>query len=66
MLTAFAAWRLGVQDRLILTGVQVPPSPLGLMIVQLAGRSALRAWPVNHLVVPEVNVDLAGLQFQVN
>jgi hypothetical protein len=34
---------LGMQDRLILAGVQVPPPPLRLMAVQLAAGPTLRA-----------------------
>jgi hypothetical protein len=33
VLATFAPQRLGVQDRLVLTNVQVPPLPFRLMIV---------------------------------
>ena len=36
---------LGVQDRAILTGIQVSPTPLRLVVVQRAGAAALGAWP---------------------
>jgi hypothetical protein len=63
---AFAPRRLGVQNRLILTRVQVPPLPLRLMIVQPARRSAFRARPFGQVVMAEANVDLSGLQFQLH
>lgn len=66
MLTAFAARRLGMQDRLVLAGVQMPPAPLWLVIVEFALRSAFRTGPVDHLLVPQVNVNLASLQLQLH
>jgi hypothetical protein len=38
VLTAFAARRFGVQNRLILAGVQMPPLAFRLMVVQLAAQ----------------------------
>ena len=54
MIAARAAGWLGVQDRLVLAGVQVPPPPLRLMIVELARRSAIWARPVDRRVVAQV------------
>lgn len=65
MVPAFRARRLGMEDRLILAGVQVSPSPLWLMVIQFACRAALRTRPIDHLVMSEVDVDLAAFQFQI-
>jgi hypothetical protein len=64
MLPAFAARRFGMQNGLILTGVQVPPAALRLMVVQLARRPTFRARPVDHVVMSQVEVNLAALQLQ--
>ena len=61
MVAAFAPRRFGVQNRLILAGIQVAPLPLRLMVVQFAGRAAFRAPPIDHVTVPETNMDLAGM-----
>src|SRR5579871_3188625 len=66
MLAAFTSWGLGVQDGLILARVQVPPLPLWLMVIQLTSRSTFWACPFDHVVVLQVNVDFACLQFQVH
>jgi hypothetical protein len=65
VLVAFAPGRLGMQDRLILACVQVPPPTLRLMVVQFAGRPTLRTRPIDHLVMPEKNVDLAHFELQI-
>ena len=44
-----------MQDRLILAGVQVPPGPFRLMIVERAFHPALGAWPLQAIRMPEVN-----------
>lgn len=62
----FASWRLRMQNRLILAGVQVPALPFRLMVVQLAGRTAFRALPIDQVIVSEINVDFAGFQFQIH
>ena len=64
MIAAVASWRLGVQDGLILARIQVSPLPFWLMVVQLACRSTFRTRPMDHVVVPEPNVDLSSLLFQ--
>ena len=46
---ALAARRFGVQDGVVLAGVQVAPLALALMIVWLAGRSTLRTRPTGYL-----------------
>jgi len=48
-----------MQDRLVLTGVQMMPVPLWLMIVQPTLRPTLGTWPVHHLTVVQVDVHLA-------
>jgi len=64
VLAAFTPRRLGVQNRLILARVQMPPLPLGLMVVQFASRTTFRTFPIDHVMVGETNVDLTDLQFQ--
>jgi hypothetical protein len=66
MLVALTPRRLGVQDRLVLAGVQVTPLPLRLMIVLPARLAALRAQPLPHLAVIKVNVHLARFQLQLD
>lgn len=62
MLAAFAPRRFGVQERLLLARVQMPPLALRLMVVELAGSPAFRAGPIVHVVVSQANVNLALLQ----
>src|SRR5260370_18551274 len=64
MLAAFAARRFCVQNRLVLTGVQMPPLPLRLMIVQLAFAPAVRTRPTCNLTVLQIHVHFAFVQFQ--
>jgi hypothetical protein len=66
MAPTFNARRLGMKNRLILASVQVSPSPLWLMVVQLAGRGALRARPIDHLVMSQMDMDFAALQLQIH
>jgi hypothetical protein len=61
---ALAARRFGLQDRAVLTGIQVAPLPLGLMIVEGAVVSAFRTGPLHLVLVGEIDVHLALLQFQ--
>jgi hypothetical protein len=66
MVPTFRARRFGMENRLILAGVQVSPPPLWLMVVQLARRAALRTRPIDQLVMSQVNVDLAAFQLQIH
>ena len=59
VLGAVAARRPGVQDRAVLTGVEVTPAAFGLMIVECAHGAALAARPADLLVVFEEDVDFA-------
>lgn len=53
-----------MQDRLVLTGVQMTPGPGWLVVVQVAGRAALRALPRNTTGMIQENMNLPLLQFQ--
>jgi len=53
-----------MQDRLILTGVQMTPSPCRLVIIQVAQRAALRARPLNSNRMGQKNVNLPIFEFQ--
>src|SRR5208283_5087639 len=64
MVAALASRWLGMQDGLILAGIQVSPLPLRLVVVQLARRTAFRARPIDHLMVCQANVDLPHFQLQ--
>ena len=66
MLTAFSAWRLGVQNRAVLTGVQMAPAPLRLMIVQPAMLTAFSARSLLAGGVGDVNMHFARLLSQIN
>jgi hypothetical protein len=58
--------RPGVQYGLILAGVQMPPLPLPLMVIQLAVRPAFRAAPTRYLTVLQINVHFAVGHLQLN
>jgi hypothetical protein len=62
VLVPFAPGRLGMQDRPILAS---RCATLRLMVVLLACRPTLRTRPIEHLVMPEKNVDLAQFQLQI-
>jgi hypothetical protein len=49
----------------ILTGVQMSPGPLGLMIVEWAEGTALRTSPLRFTLMGEVDVHLTLLKFEV-
>ena len=55
-----------MQDGLILTGVQVPPLPLRLVIVKGTFSPALRTWPRLILSMIQINSyrSLSLIQFQ--
>ena len=59
MFGALAARGLGVHDRQVLEDVEMPPPPLGLVIVEAAALCALRATPARRAGVSEVHVHLA-------
>src|SRR5271157_513264 len=56
--------RGGVQDSAILAGVQMPPRPLGIMVMQRAQRLAFRTLPQSLRLVSQVHMDLALIQLQ--
>src|ERR1700676_1193864 len=66
MFGAVAARRLRMQDRLILTVVQMPPAALWLMVVERARLAALRTRPLDSLLVHQMNVNFSILQLQLN
>src|ERR1700744_5444556 len=66
MFRAVDARRLGMQDCPVLGGVQMPPAPLRLMIVQGTWLAACRARPRKTLVVLQSHVHFALVQFQLN
>jgi hypothetical protein len=66
MFSAVAARRFRMQDRLILTGVQMPPAALWLMVVERARLAALRTRPLDSLFVHQMNVNFSILQLQLN
>jgi hypothetical protein len=63
---ALAARRLRMHNRLILEDVEVTPTPLGLMIVELAATPTLRTRPVYAASMPKKHMNLAFLQPKVN
>ena len=62
MLRTFGPRWPGVQYGLILAGIQMPPLPFPLMVIQLAVRAAFRAGPTRYLTVLQINVHFAGSQ----
>ena len=64
VVAACATRRLGVQNGPVLASIQVAPLPLRLVVIQLACLSTFRTRPIDHVLVPQANVDLAGFQFQ--
>jgi hypothetical protein len=53
-----------VQDRFVLAGLQMPPSPRGLVVVQVAQGAALRARPLSSNRIVQENVDFPFVEFQ--
>src|SRR5260370_1070458 len=49
MSRALGARRLGVEDGAVLAGVQVAPLSLGLMVIELAGGTALGTGPTGEV-----------------
>src|SRR3974390_736794 len=64
VLWALRTWRRGMQNGSILTGVQMSPFPLRLMIVEWAEGAAFRTSPLRFLLGDEVDVHLTLLQFE--
>jgi hypothetical protein len=64
VLVTVASWRISIQDRLILAGIQMPPSSHRLMVVQVAQGSAFRACPLNANRMVQKNMNLTLFQFQ--
>jgi hypothetical protein len=63
---ALAARRPRMQDGLILKDIQVTPTALRLMIVQLAATPTLRTRPVYAAAVAKKDMNLAFLQPKVD
>jgi hypothetical protein len=63
---ALAARRLRMQNGLILKDVEVTPTALGLMIVELAATPTLRTWPVYPAAVAKKDMNRAFLQPKVD
>ena len=55
-----------MQDRLILTGVQMPPPAFRLMVVERARLAALRTRPLYSGCMDQMNVNFSILQLQLN
>ena len=55
-----------MQDRLILTGVQMPPSAFGLMVVERARLAALRTVPLRTRLMHQMNVNFPISHLQLN
>src|ERR1700691_2519640 len=66
MFSAVAARRFRMQDRLILTGVQMPPAALRLMVVERARLAALRTRALDSLFVHQMNVNFPIRHLQLN
>ena len=66
MLRAVAARRFGMQDRLALTRVQMPPTAFLLMIIERAGLAALRTRPLYSRPMDQMNVNFSIRQFQLD
>jgi len=66
MFRAVAARRFRMQDRLILTGVQMPPTALWLMVVERARLAALRTAPRHTGLMDQMNVNLPIGHLQLN
>ena len=61
-----AAGRLSVQDWAVLTGVEVAPAALGLVVVEGAIDAAFGAGPAGLLLMLEEDADLAGRPFELD
>ena len=55
-----------MQDRLVLTGVEMPPTAFRLMVVQPTRLAALRTRPLYPRLVDQMNVNFSILQLQLN
>ena len=55
-----------MQDGLILTGVQMPPAALWLMVVERARLAALRTGPLHSGFMQQMNVNFAIRHLQLN
>ena len=66
MLGTVAARRVGVQNRVVLAGIEVTPAPLGLMILQRAFAAALAAQPGDARFMFQVDVDFLPVSCQLD
>src|SRR5258708_34798298 len=60
MVRAVAAQRFGMQDRLILTGVQMPPPAFRLVVVERARLAALRTRPLCSSSMDQMYVNFSS------
>ena len=58
MLAALTAWRCGVQNGAVLTGIQMPPLPFRLMIIERTTGSTIGAGPFGFVVMGQVDMHL--------
>src|SRR5438132_10847879 len=63
---ALAARWVSMQDGAVLASVEVAPLPLGLVVVEFAGRPTLRARPGGQVVMGQIDVHFLGEQVQVH
>src|SRR5260370_18134536 len=64
VLTTLTARRCGMQNGAVLTGIQMPPLPLGLMIVESTTGSAFGTGPLAFVFMGQIDVHLALLQLE--
>jgi hypothetical protein len=62
---ALAARRVGMRDGAVLTSIQAPPLPFGLVVVQWAGCRALGTGPTGEVRMGQIDVYFLGCQLQV-
>ena len=62
MFAALTARRCGVQNGAVLTGIQMPPLPFRLMIIERTTGSTIGAGPFGFVVVGQVDMHLTLLQ----
>ena len=55
-----------MQNRLVLTGVQMPPAALWLMVIERARLAALRTGPLHTVFMQQMNVNFPIRHLQLN
>src|SRR5258707_692052 len=64
LLPTLTARRCGMQNGAVLTGIQMPPLPLGLMIVESTTGCAFGTGPLQFVFMGQIDVHLALLELQ--